>query len=334
VKKIRLGVLACSSVAQRRFLPALALADHAVLERIGSRDVAKAHAFAEEFHCTKWGTYEDILADPAVDAVYISTPPSLHERWILAAAEAGKHVYCEKPAFPGLESARRAVALFRSKGLRLMEGYMFRHHPQSRWALELIAGGAIGEPRVFRADYFYPRPAAGNIRLDPGLSGGVLSDSAGYAVAAALDAFGEEPQSVYSVVSRDEVSGVDCAVAMQLFFAGGRVAQQVAGFGLQYRSSYTVTGTTGRLEVQRAYAVAPDRATRLVLETDDGARTIEVPAADQFRLAIEAFAAAVLEGAAAKALFEDDLLRVQRVMEAVRRSVDSGQVATLEAVTA
>ena len=141
---VQFGIIACSSVARRRFLPALKLANCAQLAHIGSRDAAKAESFAREFSCPKFGNYEAVLADSEINAVYISTPPTLHGEWVHKVAAAGKHILCEKPAFSSGEEARKAVAACRAAGVRLFEGYAFKYHPQHALVKSLAVAGRIG----------------------------------------------------------------------------------------------------------------------------------------------------------------------------------------------
>ena len=130
IKPIRFGLIGCSSIARRRFAPAVTKSSFASLERIGSRDVTKAEQFARELGAPKWGTYEDVMTDPNVDAVYISTPPALHESWVRLAAEHGKHILCEKAAFSDYRTAVAMAELCRRLKVHLMEGYVFGYHPQ------------------------------------------------------------------------------------------------------------------------------------------------------------------------------------------------------------
>ena len=146
--------------------------------------------------------------DSDVDAVYISTPPVLHQEWIVKAAEAGKHVLCEKPAFGTFESAQVTVEQCRSRGVRLMEGYAFKFHPQHAAVHSLIEQGRIGHPRFFSAECAYPRPPENDIRLKPELGGGVFCDSAGYPVAAALLQASSRPLSVFCQLGYDREAGV------------------------------------------------------------------------------------------------------------------------------
>ncbi len=327
---VQFGIIACSSVARRRFLPALKLTNCAQLARIGSRDAAKAESFAREFSCPKFGSYEAVLADPEINAVYISTPPTLHAEWVHKAVAAGKHILCEKPAFGSGEEARKAVAACRAAGVRLFEGYAFKFHPQHALVKSLVAAGRIGMPRFFSAEFTYPRPPANDMRLKPELAGGVFHDSAGYPVAAALMQIPSAPVSVHCEQSRDAATGVDDSVAITLKFSGGEIAHLYAAFGVNYRSRYAVAGTSGRIEVERAFAVPTDKQAAVTVETDSGVEIITLEPADQFRLMIEDFCATITGGAAAKNNFENDLLRLQSVMDAAARSARERRTVEIE----
>ena len=317
---VQFGILACSSIARRRFLPALKLAHGAQLASIGSRDTSKAEQFAREFGAPRHGTYEDVLADPQIQAVYISTPPTLHAEWVHKAAAAGKHVLCEKPAFTSGAEALKAVNVCRAAGVRLMEGYVPKYHPQHARVRALVAEGRIGAPRFFEAEFTYPRPnAAADIRLNPELLGGVFHDSAGYPVGAALMHLPGKPVSVTCVQGHDAKTGVDDACSMMLQFAGGGLANLYAAMGVQYRSRYAVAGESGRIEVERAFAVPPDMKTTITVETNTGVEKIVLEPADQFRLMIEDFAAQI-SGGGEKKDYEADLLGLQSIMDAAAQA--------------
>ncbi len=319
---VQFGIIACSSIARRRFLPALRLAGGAQLASIGSRDAAKAAQFAREFGAPRHGTYEDVLADPQVNAVYIYTPPTLHAEWVHKAAAAGKHVLCEKPAFVDSAEARKAVQACRAAGVRLMEGYVPKYHPQHAKVREVLAEGRIGAPKFFEAQFMYPRPQShDDIRFKPELLGGVFHDSAGYLVAAALMHMPGLPVSVSCTQGRDAKTGVDDACSITLQFAGGEIANLYAGFGVQYRARYAISAADGRIEVERAFAVGPEMKTRVTLEinTSHTTETLIFEPADQFRLMIEDFAAQISGGAETKN-YEADLLRMQTIMDAVAQS--------------
>jgi len=315
---IHFGIIACSSVARRRFLPALKGCKGGVLERVGSRDQTKAEQFGREFNCAKHGDYEQVLADPEVEAVYISTPPSHHDEWVNKALARGKHVWCEKPAFRDYRSAAEAVQRCRSAKLRLVEGYSFRWHPQHARVRAVVAEGRIGQARFFHAEFTYPRPQSNDIRLKAQLDGGVFRDSAGYPISAALLQMGESPETVFVQGTRDAAADVDNSLSMMLRFPGGRVAQLLAAFDSHYRSRYSIMGTRGRIEVLRAFAVPPDHKATVVVETDAGEEKISLEPVDQFQLMLEDVCAHI-RGVGARD-FEGELLRQHAVMDAAAHS--------------
>ena len=316
---VRLGLIACSSIARRRFVPALKASPVARLERVGSRDPAKAEKYAHEFGCAKFGSNEAVLADPEVDAVYISTPIALHEHWARLAAQHGKHILCEKSSFRSYAAARDILKSCAAKKLRFMEGFVFRYHPQHALVKKLISEDRIGTPRVFQGELTYPNPPAGDFRHDPRLGGGVFYDGGGYPIAAALMTVPSAPTSISGHLHFDKETGVDDTVAVTIVFTGGEVAQCSAGFGLHYRSRYSITGSEGRIELERAFSVLPDASTVVVLESKAGNERITVSPADQFRLMIDDFADETVRGKR-KRDFEDQCLKQSAVMDAAWRS--------------
>ena len=270
-----------------------------------------------------------MLADPGVDAVYISTPPSEHEKWSRAALEHGKHVLCEKPAVLSLDSARRLVTLSRSSKRCLLEGYMFRFHPQHDEFFRRVRDGAIGDVSYFHSEYTYPRPPAGDIRLKPELKCGVFFDSLGYPASALLLVAGRKPEAVFATQLMDEATSAEQAVALQVMFKEGLTGHLYSGFGISYRSCYVLAGSTGRLSAERAFAVNPDQQTELLLETGQRSERIVIPPADQFRLMIEAFARAANDPEAAEG-FAGRLIEQAAVMDAASRSLQSGRPERVE----
>ena len=322
---VRFGLIACSSIARRRFLPALKQSPGARLWRMGSRDERKAEQFAREHGAEKSGDYESVLSDPDVDAVYISTPISRHAEWVRRAAESGKHVLCEKPACPGFAASQKLVNACRDNKVRLMEGYCFQFHPQHALVRQLIAEQHIGRPEFFTGEFTFPRPPEGDVRLKPELNGGVLHDAAGYPVAAALLAFGAMPETISCQLAMDAASGVDRAASLRLTFPGGGMAHCFVGFGLHYRSRYAVTGTQGRIEAERAYSVLPDKPVRVVLEGPKETQAFEVLPVDQFVLMIEEFAGQIA-GERPRTDWEGQLLRQALVMDCALRSAKEERV--------
>lgn len=312
---IRFGIIGCSRVARRRFLPALVSSPCTTLTFIGSRNTEKAKGYADEFGAKRYGSYEDVLASKAVDAVYISTPPTLHAEWVLKAARAGKHIICEKPAFTDVETARAAVKACRAADVRLFENYAFLYHPQHVAARALLS--KIGGIERIKAEFSYLFPPKGDIRLKPELGGGVLHDSFGYPIAVALFYFGEMPQSASSVETRDAKLGIDTAAEISLRFSGDRIVEGKVQMGSgEYASSYILHGPHGSMTVCRAFAVDADKSTEIILEIKNKKEKIIIPPASQFQLALDDFCKTV--NGDRDTNFEDGLLMRAEVKEATR----------------
>lgn len=306
------GIIGCSRVAQRRFLPALISSQCATLAFVGSRDAKKAKEYADEFHAEKYGSYEEVLASKEVDAVYISTPPTLHSEWVLKAARAGKHIICEKPAFTDVETARAAIEVCRANKVRLFENYAFLYHPQHEAARALSE--KIGGITHISVRYLYPFPPKGDIRFKPELGGGVLHDSFGYPIATALFYFREIPESASSIKTRDANLGIDTAAELSLRFPNNRMLEGKVQMGSNdYTSSYVLHGPKGSIEVCRAFAVDADKPTEIIVETKNGKEKIIVPPASQFQLALDDFCR-TLSGDR-KRDFENELLMRAEVTE-------------------
>jgi predicted dehydrogenase len=324
---VRFGMIACSGVARRRFLPALRNSTCATLEAVGSRSADKAQEFAQEFGCSKTGDYAQVLNDPRVEAVYISTPPSEHAKWVNLALESGKHVICEKPMFPDFAAAKEAVSLARQKGVRLIEGFSFKWHPQHAAIRDLASRDRIGPIKFFNAEFTYPRPSDKDIRLNPELMGGVFHDSAGYPVAAALCQVPGKPVTIFSKAGADAAAGVDNSFSAVIGFSEGGIASLLVAFGAYYRSRYWVTGTKGRIELLRAFAVPPEHKAVMLIETDAGEERVALGPADQFKLMLEDVCASIRCGESRD--FEGELLRQHAVMDAAAKSLSEGREVSL-----
>jgi NDP-hexose-3-ketoreductase len=217
----------------------------------------------------------------------------------------------------------------RAAGVRLAEGYSFRWHPQHAVVRSLVEQGRIGQPRFFSAEFTYPRPPEQDIRLNPQLGGGVFHDSAGYPVAAALLQMPGRPVSVFCQLGQDPATGVDDAFSQWLRFAPGQTAQMLVAFGAHYRSRYAITGTQGRVEVERAFSVGPQMKTTIALETEAATEQIEIAPDDQFRLMVDDFSAQIRNAGSGRREFELDILRQHEVMDAAARSHREGRVIAL-----
>ncbi len=318
-KKIHFGVLGLSRVAKKNVLPALVNSAHAELVAIGSRDPEKARTSAEEYGVAAFGTYEDVLARSDIDAVYISLPNNMHEEWVIRAAKAGKHVWCEKPAALSYASAQLMVAACKERGVRLMEGFMLVHHPQHEHVRNLISRGELGDLISFSGNFSYPMPEKGSNRLNKRLDGGCYWDAAVYPIRASWMIFDAEPESISCELAIDPEYGVDTRASMLLTYPKRRSALISAAFGASFRSTYEILGSTGHLTATRAYAVPKDMAVHLLLESNDAVRDILIPAADHFEIQISGFCQELL-ASTDKRPHENDLLLQARILEAGIRS--------------
>ncbi|UQX05451.1 Gfo/Idh/MocA family oxidoreductase [Streptomyces sp. RerS4] len=295
--RVRIGVLGCADIARRRMLPAMAAARGVEITAIASRDADRARQVADPYGAAPVHGYERLLARDDVDAVYVPLPAALHERWTAAALDAGKHVLAEKPLTTSHEATARLVTLAAAGGRVLMENVMFPHHPQHEAVAALVADGAIGEVRSFRAAFAIPALPAHDIRLDADLGGGALWDTGVYPVRAALHHLGPGLRVVGASLTRGHGQEVDTAGAALLRTPEGITAQLSFGLDHAYRSAYEIWGSRGRVTVDRAFTTPADLAPQVTLHTSAGTERIALPAADQVALTVAAFARAVEEGA-------------------------------------
>jgi predicted dehydrogenase len=321
------GILSTASISGRSILPAARASERGRVVAVASRDGARAEAYARENDISRaFGSYDELLADPEIDAVYIPLPNSLHAEWAIRAVEAGKHVLCEKPFSPSAAEVSAAFDAADANGVLLMEAFMYRHHPQTARAAALVSSGAIGDPRFVRTILAFPGVRffrADNIRFDPGLAGGALMDVGSYCVSGAR-LVGGEPVRVHGTQVLGP-TGADLSFAGTLEFEGGLLAQFECGFTSHVRSELEVIGTEGRLLVRQPYRIEEPG---VELWTDDGHRRIDCDAADPYLLQLDNLSAAI-RGDAAPLLGREDALGQARTLEALRASAESGQEVTL-----
>lgn len=290
---LRLGVLGCADVADRRVLPAVAATPAVRLVAVAARDARRARTFARRHGARAAPDYASLLARDDVDAVYLPLPSGLHAAWIERALLAGKHVLAEKPLTVSAAGTERVVALAERLGLTLRENFMFCHHPMHRQVLRMVADGAVGTLRSFSSRFAIPPRPAGDIRLEPGLGGGALNDTAGYPLRAARLFLGPDLTVRRAALRRGARGGVDTGGAALLSRPDGVTASLTFGIADAYRSTYRLSGTAGRIEVDHVFTTPPDHEPVAVVTTATGTVRVPLPAHDQFRGAVEAFAAAV-----------------------------------------
>jgi predicted dehydrogenase len=321
---LRLGLLSTARINDQILAGAAATAAVDVVA-VASRDSARAQAYAGEHGIERaHGSYEALLADDGVDAVYVSLPNGMHHAWTMRALAAGKHVLCEKPYSRRAQDVEEAFADASARGLVLMEAFMYRHHPQTRRVRQLVDDGAIGRVRLIRSAFSFPLHDPANIRARPELDGGSLMDVGCYCVSGARLLAGE-PERVWGVQVTGG-TGIDDAFHGTLCFANDVVAQFDCSFALPQRQELEVLGEEGVLRVEAPWRV--DWGGKVILRRGDGVEPVEVPEADSYRLQLENLAvAARSEGA--PLLDRADALGQARTIEALYRSAESGEAVDL-----
>jgi predicted dehydrogenase len=322
---VRWGVLGLARIV-RRTIPAIRAAGNARLVAVATRrPPAAAAQVALQPDLRVHHTYEALLDDPEIEAVYIPLPNTLHAEWAVRAAAAGKHVLCEKPLATMRVDVERMAAAARAHGTLLMEGFMWRFHPQHARVRELLAGGAIGEPRLVRAGLsFTIDRSTPNIRLNRALGGGVIWDVGCYVVSIARFLFATEPATMGATARVDPELEVDLSLAALVTFPGDRVALLDASMEYARRSAYEVVGTGGSLRISQFWT-EPETAVRLTVTAADGSEAVEViPPADHFILEVEHFSDAV-RGRVPLRYGADDALGQICALEAMQRSFTSGR---------
>ncbi len=300
--RVRWGVLGCAAIAVHKVIPALQRSARGAVVAIGSRSGARAEEAAQTLGIPRhYGSYDDLLADPDVEAVYIPLPNHLHAEWTQRCAAAGKHVLCEKPLAMNAAEAAHMIDVCRDAGVVLMEAFMYRVHPLWLRAHELVAGGAIGELETIQAFFSYRNVDPGNIRNIAAYGGGAVMDIGCYPINVARWFFGAEPDRVTASVRRDPAFGTDVLTSAILEF-DGRQASFTCSTQIEDDQRVHLVGTAGRLLVPIPFNIPPDRPTELIRAAGGdppvapGLERIEVPTADPYGVQGDAFATAVRDG--------------------------------------
>jgi xylose dehydrogenase (NAD/NADP) len=294
-RRIRWGVISTANIGRAAVNPAIQASSNGELVAVASRTGARATAFAAEHGFSRaYGSYEALLDDETIDAVYIPLPNGLHREWTIRAAEAGKHVLCEKPLALDAAECEEMQAAADGAGVKLMEAFMYRFHPRTERVVEMLRSGAIGEPRVVRSAFTFRLRSPDNIRLDPELGGGALMDVGCYCVNVSRTLAGEEPESAQASAHWTE-RGVDELLVGVLRFPGGLVAHFDCALTLERAEAYEVGGTDASLRVESAFLPGTDDVEILESRGREGVTSHGVEGVDEYRLMVEHFADCVLD---------------------------------------
>jgi D-xylose 1-dehydrogenase (NADP+, D-xylono-1,5-lactone-forming) len=320
---IRFGIVSTAHI-NRLVIPGAHESDRVELVAVASRDHSRAEEYARKWGIERaYGSYEALLEDPDIDAVYISLPNTLHCEWSIRAVEAGKHVLCEKPLSRHPEEVEQAFDAAERAGRLLSEAFMYRHNPQTDRLSELVRGGAIGELRVVRTAFSYSLYDADNIRLRTDVEGGSLMDVGCYCVNGSRLLAGEPEDAL----GRAHIgpSGTDWVFTGSMRFPGDVLALFDCGTSLPERDELEAIGTEGSLFLDDPWHC---RTPVIELRTSDGVERIELDSVDSYRLEIENLADAI-NGDAPLLLGREDAVAQARTLEALHRSAETGTNVTL-----
>ncbi len=289
---VRVGVLGAANIA-RSFISGVKPSTRVVVAAVASRTAEKAERFARETGVPRFhSSYEALLADPEIDAIYNPLPNSLHAEWSIRACDAGKHVLCEKPLCTSGDEARAMFAAARKSGVHLVEGYPYLAQPQTISLLELLDSGAIGTLQLIQASFGFTLAAGANIRINSDLAGGSLMDAGTYPISLIRMAAQERPSRVHAVAHW--AHGVDRALAATLEFKSGLLAQITSSFSTSLHRQALIAGTAGVIQTTFLNHPPLDRPAEFLVKRGSGAdedfETVQAPALNGFRAEAESFA--------------------------------------------
>ena len=326
--KVKWGVLGVASIATRKVIPGMQKGAWSEVAAIASRDARKAEDAAHKLGIEKaYGSYEALLADPEIEAIYNPLPNHLHVPWSIKAAEAGKHVLCEKPLSLTVAEAKTLLAARDRCGVKIGEAFMVKTHPQWLRVYDLIRHGVIGELRAIVGVFSYFNRDAKNVRNVAGLGGGGLMDIGCYPILASRWMFGAEPLRVWGIAEQDPEFGVDRLTSAMMEFPSGQAVFTCSTQMVPYQRMQFL-GTKGRIEIEIPFNAPPDRPTRIFIDDGrdvfgGGIRTETIPVCDQYTLQGDAFSRAIREGGEVPVPLEDAIGNMA-VIEAVFRAAESG----------
>lgn len=327
-KKIRWGIISTALIGTKKVIPGMQRSQRGTVDAIASRDAGRARQAAAELKIPKsYGSYEELLADPDIDAIYNPLPNNMHVDWTIKAVEAGKHVLCEKPMGMNAKDAARLKA--HSGKRHVMEAFMVRHHPQWLRARELVRSGRIGDLRAVQVFFCYDNRDPKNIRNNPETGGGGLMDIGCYGIVSGRFTFEAEPSRVVSMIERDATFGTDRLASVIADFGGGRQLTFTVSTQLAAHQRVTLGGTKGRIEILIPFNAPQMEATKIII--DDGSelgggssREEIIPPVDQYAEEADAFARAVL-GEMELPYGIDDAIKNMQIIDAIFRSGETGK---------
>ncbi|MFC1585226.1 Gfo/Idh/MocA family protein [Fibrobacterota bacterium] len=329
MKKIRWGILSTAKIGVQKVIPAIQKSRYCEVRAIGSRTLKKARAAAKTLGIPKaFGSYDEIINDPEIEAVYNPLPNHLHVPWCMKALDAGKHVLCEKPISLDAVQARELLDYSQKyPGLKIMEAFVYRHHPQWQKIPQLVAGGKIGTLKTITSFFSYPKLDSSNYRNYPEMGGGGLMDIGCYCISVSRFMFGREPERVFGIAEPDPEFGVDGMTSAILDFGCG-TATFTSATQLSLYQSLDLYGTEGCISIPAPFGAPLDQPCRFFLHRKQRSKEIVIGACNQFTIQAELFARAILEDKDVFTPLSDGVANM-KVIDAVFRSSETGTWQTM-----
>lgn len=324
MRKIHWGVISTASIGLDEVLPAMQKCEHAQVVAIASRNLERAQQAAKQLDIANaYGSYAELLADPEIEVVYIPLPNHLHVPWSIKALEAGKHVLCEKPLGMDAEDARRLLdASQQYPHLKVMEAFMYRHHPQWKLAQQLVQNKEIGELLSIHTFFNYYLPDPGNIRNMADIGGGGMMDVGCYAVSLSRLIFESEPRQTFAVMQLDPQFKTDRLTSGILEFDTGIATFTCATQLFDFQRVY-IMGTLGQIEIEIPFNPPIDKPTRVFLESSNGKQEYKLDICDQYTIQGDIFSKAILEDTPSPVELEDAVANMV-VIDALFQSARTG----------
>lgn len=316
---MKIGILGTADIAFRRFLPALRKCRNVSCAGVASRTVEKAARFVETFGGQAYPSYDALLADEGIDAVYVPLPPALHYEWGKRVLEAGKHLLMEKPFTTCLEDTKTLLALAEEKGLAVHENYMFLYHSQLEKIKELLVDGTLGELRLIRTAFGFPKRGGDDFRYQKSMGGGTLLDCGGYPVRLALELLGESARVTQARLVQPEGYEVDLFGSAVLENADGLCAQISFGMDNSYKCELELWGNKGCLTASRIFTAPEEYQPEVEIQTQSSREQLRLPADNSFTGSIARFVELVGTGKAEREIAEHEILLQAAFISAIQK---------------
>ncbi len=315
--KVNWGIISCAGIAESSVIPGILSANNAQLYAISSRGTEKLEKFIKEFSPVKaYQSYDELLDDPEIDAVYIPLPNGLHYEWTIKAAEKKKHILCEKPMGISTEEIRAMKEVCDKNGVLLMEAFAYRHSPLTKKVKELVDSGAIGKIKFMDSHFSYLLKNMEDVRLFPELAGGATYDIGCYNINIIRHIIGKEPVSIYATGEIGK-TGVDESSCIVMEFEGGIRAVSYCSFLCSSRIEYTIVGDDGIMSVPAVFNSKGDQ--KIILKKESGTEEITVNCPDNYMLEVEQFGRCILQGEKPLVSFEESIRNEKVIDEALRQ---------------